>query len=159
MAHVERTLTTTTDIHSVWDYLTDFRTSEEWDPPTVSTERTSGDGGVGTTYHNVSSFLGSQSEVDYVVSAIEPLERFELRGDAGKSLDLHDTITFERLPDGGTQVTYRAEFHTHGAAKLAEPLLPPGLKILGDKVAASLQEHLDALGAGATAADGSGLQA
>ena len=67
MAHVERTLTTSTDIHTVWDYLTDFRTSEEWDPPTVSTERTSGDGGVGTTYHNVSSFLGSQSEVDYVV--------------------------------------------------------------------------------------------
>jgi len=154
MAHVERTLTTTTDIHTVWDYVTDFRTTEEWDPPTVSTERTSGDGGVGTTYHNVSSFLGSQSEVDYVVCAVEPLERFELRGDAGKSLDLHDTITFERLPEGGTRVTYRAEFRTHGAAKFAEPLLPPGLKILGDKVAASLQEHLDALGA-TTAADGS----
>jgi uncharacterized protein YndB with AHSA1/START domain len=158
MVHVERTLTTTTDIHTVWDYLTDFRTTEEWDPPTVSTERTSGDGGVGTTYHNVSSFLGSQSEVDYVVSAVEPLERFELRGDAGKSMDLHDTITFERLPEGGTRVTYRAEFRTHGAAKLAEPLLPPGLKILGDKVAASMQERLDALGAGARAADGSGVQ-
>ena len=155
---MERTLTTSTDIHTVWDYLTDFRTSEEWDPPTVSTERTSGDGGVGTTYHNVSSFLGSQSEVDYVVSAVEPLERFELRGDAGKSLDLHDTITFERLPEGGTQVTYRAEFRTHGAAKLAEPLLPPGLKILGDKVADSLLEHLDALGT-RTAADDSGLRA
>lgn len=158
MAHVERTLTTSTDIHTVWDYLTDFRTTEEWDPPTVSTERTSGDGGVGTTYHNVSSFLGSQSEVDYVVSAVEPLERFELRGDAGKSLDLHDTITFERLPEGGTRVTYRAEFGTHGAAKLAEPLLPPGLKVLGDKVAASMQERLDALGT-STAADGAGLEA
>ena len=158
MAHVERTLTTSTDIHTVWDYLTDFRTTEEWDPPTVSTERTSGDGGVGTTYHNVSSFLGSQSEVDYVVSAVEPLERFELRGDAGKSLDLHDTITFERLPEGGTRVTYRAEFRTHGAAKLAEPLLPPGLKVLGDKVAASMQERLDALGT-STAADGAGLEA
>lgn len=158
MAHVERTLTTSTDIHTVWDYLTDFRTTEEWDPPTVSTERTSGDGGVGTTYHNASSFLGSQSEVDYVVSAVEPLERFELRGDAGKSLDLHDTITFERLPEGGTRVTYRAEFRTHGAAKLAEPLLPPGLKVLGDRVAASMQERLDALGT-STAADCAGIQA
>ena len=158
MAHVERTLTTSTDIHTVWDYLTDFRTTEQWDPPTVSTERTSGDGGVGTTYHNVSSFLGSESEVDYVVSAVEPLERFELRGDAGKSVDLHDTITFERLPEGGTRVTYRAEFRTHGAAKLAEPLLPPGLKILGDRVAATMQERLDALGT-STAADGSGVQA
>lgn len=158
MAHVERTLRTDTDIHVVWDYLTDFTTTEEWDPPTRSTERTSGDGGVGTTYHNVSSFLGTETEVDYVVSAVVPLERFELRGDAGKSMDLHDTVTFERLPEGGTEVTYRAEFHPHGAAKLAEPLLPPGLKVLGDKVAASLQERLDALGT-TTAADGSGVQA
>jgi len=30
MAHVERTLTTTTDIHTVWDYLTDFRTTFKW---------------------------------------------------------------------------------------------------------------------------------
>ena len=158
MAHVERTLRTDTDIHVVWDYLTDFITTEEWDPPTQSTERTSGDGGVGTTYRNVSSFLGTETEVDYVVSAVVPLERFELRGDAGKSMDLHDTITFERRPEGGTTVTYRAEFTTHGAAKLAEPLLPPWLKILGDRVASSLQERLDALGS-AEAADGSGVTA
>lgn len=56
-------------------------------------------------------------------------------------------------------MTYRAEFRTHGAAKLTEPLLPAGLKILGEKVATSLQEHLDALDAGATAVDGSGTQA
>ena len=158
MAHVERTLTTDTDIHVVWDYLTDFTTTEEWDPPTRSTERTSGDGGVGTTYHNVSSFLGAESEVDYVVSAVVPLERFELCGDAGTSMDLHDTITLKPRPEGGTSVTYRAEFHPHGAAKLAEPLLPPGLKVLGDRVAASLQERLDALGS-AEAVDGSGVTA
>lgn len=157
MAHVERTLTTSTDIHTVWDYLTDFTTTEEWDPPTVSTTRTSGDGGVGTTYHNVSSLLGSENEVDYVVSAVVPLERFEVRGDAGTSMDLHDTITFERPPEGGTRVTYRAEFIPHGAAKLAEPLLPPGLKLLGDKVAGRLQECLDGLGT-TTTADGSGLR-
>jgi uncharacterized protein YndB with AHSA1/START domain len=156
MAHVERTLTTDTDIHVVWDYMTDFTNTEEWDPPTRSTERTSGDGGVGTVYHNVSSFLGTETEVDYVVSTVVPLERFELRGDAGKSMGLHDTITFERLPEGGTRLTYRAEFHPHGAAKLAEPLLPPGLKILGDKVAACMQEKLDALGT-STAVDGSGV--
>ena len=35
-------------------YLSDFTTTNEWDPGTVSTERVSGDGGVGTTYHNTS---------------------------------------------------------------------------------------------------------
>lgn len=145
MPSVERTVTTRTGIQQVWEYLSDFRTSEEWDPPSKTTERTSGDGGVGTTYHNVSEFLGSETEVDYEVTAFEPQQRFQLRGDAGDSLDLLDTITFRSTEDGGTEVTYHAEFTPRGAAKLAEPLMPVGLKLLADKVADSMKERLDAL--------------
>ena len=58
MASVERTITVSQPIAKVWAYLSDFTTTEEWDPPTVSTVRRSGDGGVGTTYSNVSKFLG-----------------------------------------------------------------------------------------------------
>ena len=49
MPSVERTVTVTQPIEKVWAYLSDFRTTEEWDPPTVSTVRTSGDGGVAFT--------------------------------------------------------------------------------------------------------------
>ncbi len=80
MPSVERTLTVDKPIEQVWEYLSDFRTSEEWDPPTVSTERTSGDGGVGTTYRNVSKFLGNETEVAYEVTEYVERERYQLRG-------------------------------------------------------------------------------
>lgn len=144
MPDVERTVTVSTPLPQVWDYLKDFRSSEEWDPPTVSTTRTGGDGGVGTTYHNVSKFLGSETEVDYVVTEYVEQQVLQLKGDAG-SLDLLDTITFSATPEGGTAVTYKAEFDPHGAAKLAEPLMPVALKLLADKVAESLHDRLEQL--------------
>lgn len=140
MPSVERTVHTDQPIEKVWAYLSDFRTTEEWDPPTVSTTRTSGDGGVGTTYHNVSKLLGSEQEVDYVVTEHAVEQTFQLEGDAG-SIKLRDTITFERV-GAGTSVTYHAEFTPEGTAKLAEPLMPLGLKVLADKVAASMEERL-----------------
>lgn len=143
MPSVERTVTVDQPIEKVWSYLSDFRSTEEWDPPTVSTTRTSGDGGVGTAYHNVSKFLGSETEVEYIVTEHVAQQRFQLRGDAG-SLDLLDTITFEETPTG-TSVTYHAEFAPRGATKLVEPLMPPALNALADKVAASMEEQLKAL--------------
>ncbi len=143
MPSVERTITVQQPVDKVWAYLSDFTTTEEWDPPTVSTERTSGDGGVGTTYHNVSKILGTEQDVDYVVTEHVEGSRIQLAGDAG-SIKLLDTITFESTPDG-TVVTYHAEFTPEGAAKLALPLMPVGLKILADRVAASLEEKLQQL--------------
>ena len=143
MPSVERTIVVDQPPAKVWAYLSDFRTSEEWDPPTVSTVRTSGDGGVGTTYHNVSKILGTEQDVDYVVTEYVEGSRLQLAGDAG-SIKLLDTITVEQ-EGSGTSVTYHAEFDPQGAAKLAEPVLPVALKLLADKVAASLEEKLQAL--------------
>ncbi|HET9422715.1 MAG TPA: SRPBCC family protein [Nocardioides sp.] len=148
MASVERTITVSQPIGKVWAYLSDFTNTEEWDPPTVSTVRNSGEGGVGTTYSNVSKFLGHETETQYVVTEHEVGSLLQLEGDAG-SVKVLDTITFASSSDvagnGLTTVTYRSEFRPVGAAKLVEPLLPPALKILGDKVAASLEKRLSAL--------------
>ncbi len=144
MPHVERTITVDQPLAKVWDYLSDFTTTEEWDPPTRSTVRVSGDGGVGTKYHNVSEILGSDQEVDYTVTEYVEQQRFQLRGEAGKSLTTIDTMTFE-THGAGTAVTYHADFELHGPAKLTTPLMPPALKILADRVAASLEERLSAL--------------
>ena len=140
MPAIDRTITVTGDQQQVWDYLADFTTTEEWDPPTRSTERTSGDGGVGTTYRNVSRLLGKDAEVTYTVVAHEAPHRLELDGVAG-SVDLHDTIWVSQDGDR-VSVRYRAEFHPHGVARLVEPLLPVGLKRLGDEAAAQLEECL-----------------
>lgn len=144
MTTVERTIEVDQPVAKVWAYVSDFRTTEEWDPPTVSTERTSGDGGVGTTYLNTSKLLGHETQVTYRVTEFEPESRLQLAGDAGTSLDLLDTITLEPTATG-TRLTYHAEFTPSGVGKLAEPLLPPALKILGDRVADSLRDHLQRL--------------
>ena len=54
---------------------------------------------------------------------------------------LHDTLTVEQA-GADVRVTYRAEFHPEGAAKLATPLLPPALKALGDAAAEQMEECL-----------------
>ena len=151
---VERTVTTATPLPVVWEYLSDFTHAAQWDPPTVSCELVSGTGEVGSTYRNVSGFLGSETEVTYEVTERVPQQRFQLRGDAGSSLDVLDTMTFVETTEGGTTVTYHADFDLHGAASLGEPLLPPALEALASRVASSLQRSLDGL-PGGTGADAS----
>ena len=63
MPSITRTFTTTAPPDAAHAYLADFRNAEAWDPGTKSCERTGGDGGVGTTYRNVSSFLGELDEI------------------------------------------------------------------------------------------------
>ncbi|WP_148613490.1 SRPBCC family protein [Nocardioides rubriscoriae] len=143
MPVVERTITVDQSPETVWRFLADFTTTEEWDPPTVSTERISGDGGVGTTYHSVAKFRGRRTEVDYVVTDYVEGRRLRLRGDA-TGLEVVDTFTLEPTPAGGSQVTYEARFRRRvGPA----PVDLPSMRRLGDFVAESLQESLEHLSA------------
>lgn len=143
MQSIERTITVTTPLERVWDYLTDFTNTESWDPPTQSTTRVTGSGDVGTVYRNVSRILGRDVEIDYTVVRREPMRVFQLEGSTS-SMKMLDTMTFAG-GDSGTTVTYRAEFHPEGAAKLVEPLMPLGLKRLGDKSADQLEKRLNEL--------------
>lgn len=143
MPTIERTITVDRPLDLVWGFLTDFTTTEQWDPPTVTTERVSGDGGPGTVYRNVSSMLGKEVEVEYTVVELEPRSLFRLSGSA-HGMDLLDTMRFEETADG-VAITYTAEFRPHGVAKLVEPLMPLGLKKLGDDAARSMQETLQRL--------------
>ena len=147
MKHLERVVTVHQPAATVWDYLSDFRSTNDWDPGTVKTERTSGDGGLGTTYLNTSKFLGNTTEIVYTVTELEPGRRITLRGE-NKSVTTTDTITVEGQEDGGvsrTVVTYRADFEFHGIAKMTEPALGVPLKKLGDEAEAGLQKALSAL--------------
>lgn len=138
---IVRTVTVDRPVERVFAYLSDFTTTNEWDPGTVRTTRQSGDGGVGTRYHNVSEFMGRQTELTYVVLEVSPTEVFRLRGE-NKTLVAHDTMTFTPTGDGGTTVTYRAEFDLKGLAKLSAPFLAPAFKRLGDEAEDGLREAL-----------------
>jgi hypothetical protein len=57
---MRKTVVTDKPLGRVFDYLSDFTTTTDWEPGTVATVRQQGDGGVGTTYLNSSEFLGTQ---------------------------------------------------------------------------------------------------
>ena len=147
---INRTIETDTPLTEVFSYLSDFRSTNDWDPGTVETTLKSGDGGVGTIYHNVSSFMGRETELDYTVTALEDGKRFQLRG-VNATTEAVDTMVFTRTPSGGTRVEYDADFSFKGAFKYIAPVLTPalwlGFKKLGDEAEKGMKRELDKLGA------------
>jgi carbon monoxide dehydrogenase subunit G len=137
---IERTITTDRPIEAVFAYLSDFTNTTDWDPGTVRTTRTSGDGGVGTVYANTSKFLGRESDLAYTVLEKADNAKFALRG-VNKTVTAYDTMTF-RSVGGGTEVTYAADFEFSGVAKFLGPLLGPALKKLGDDAEAGMSKAL-----------------
>ena len=136
---LQRSVETTATPAQVFAYLSDFTTTNEWDPGTVRTELVSGDGGVGTTYHNTSSFMGRETELTYVVQTHQPDRLFALRGE-NDTVTAHDSM--EIAPLGAAPVTYTADFAFQGITKYLAPLLKPALKKLGDEAEAGLREAL-----------------
>jgi uncharacterized protein YndB with AHSA1/START domain len=138
---IERSITLTKAPDEVFAYLQDFTNTEEWDPGTVRTTRIDGDGGVGTRYHNVSRFLGRETELTYLVEVADAPHRLRLRGE-NKTVVSNDIMTLQPTASGGTELTYRAEFEFKGAARFAAPLLAPALKRLGDEAEEGLRRAL-----------------
>lgn len=140
---IQRTVTVDRPLDRVFAYLVDFTTTTEWDPGTVETTLLSGTGEVGSTYRNVSKFMGKQTELVYAVIDLEPGRRFALRGE-NKTVIAHDTMTFSGDEQQST-VTYEARFDFQGVAKLVAPLLAPALKKLGDDAEKGLRTALERL--------------
>jgi uncharacterized protein YndB with AHSA1/START domain len=147
---IERTIHTDASPEQVWDFLSDFTTTEQWDPPTRSTRRVEGLGGVGTRYHNVSHVMGRDIDIDYTVVEAVPPHRLQLHG-SSSSMTMVDTISLapRSADDGagtrGTVVTYRAEFRPEGMARIAAPVLPRVLERIGDDAAERMAQCLRAL--------------
>ena len=140
---VSRTFTTTAPPEAVFDYLADFTNAEEWDPGTVSCERVSGDGGIGTVYRNVSSFLGRTTEITYTTVEAERPTRIHLIG-RNDQFEGHDVLGI-RASGTGSEVTYTAEFSFKGAARFAAPVVAAYLPVLAHKTVGRLRSCLDGL--------------
>jgi len=140
---LQKTVVVDKPLDAVFGYLSDFTTTTEWDPGTVTTVTQHGDGRVGTTYLNTSTFLGRTTELTYVVQELVPGERIRLRGE-NKSVVAVDTMTFHMV-DAGTEVTYSAEFTFKGPARFVAPLFKPALERLGQQAQAGLYRALNKL--------------
>ncbi len=139
-----RVIEVATPIDRAFAYLADFTTTNQWDPGTVTTTLLAGNGGVGTTYANISTFLGQRSELTYTVIELQPDERLVLRG-VSPTLVAVDTLTFASTATGGTRLTYAADFTFSGLGRFVVPLLAPAFKRFGDRAAEGLRSHLDRL--------------
>ncbi len=130
---------TTLDATRTYAYLRDFSNATEWDAGTLSRERLSGDGGVGSTYRNVSSFAGQKVELTYTVERDErPV--FVIVGRT-ETMTGRDTITV--TPQGsGALVDYRAEFEI-AVPWLIRPIVRLLLKRLERQTGRQLKRTLD----------------
>ena len=142
--HVERTFTVPRPVEEVFDYLGDFTHTEAWDPGTVSTTRTSGDGGLGTTYANTSQFMGRRVELVYETITFQRPTKVQFRG-RNKQSTATDSMTFTPTADGATSIHYRADFVFHGILKHIAPL------VVGRKIDALADETVEQIVATLTA--------
>jgi len=140
---LRRTVTTRWDADSVFAYLLDFEHAEEWHSGTVSCERLTGDGGIGTRYRNVSKFLGRETTLDYEVEKIVPGRNFVITGE-NKTVISKDTVIVTPAANGGAEVEYRADMTFKGVAGVISPLLSPFLKKLADDTETQLRSTLEA---------------
>ncbi|QYJ03337.1 SRPBCC family protein [Nocardioides panacisoli] len=140
---ISRSVATTASPDAVYAYLSDFTTTNEWDPGTVETTRASGDGGVGTTYDNVSEFNGRRTELTYEVVDLDPGRRIELHGE-GKSATAVDVMEIEPT-EHGCRVTYTADIRLKGVLRLAEPFIRGAFTKLGDEAEVGLRDALEKL--------------
>ena len=138
-----KTIVVEKPLDAVFGYLSDFTTTTDWDPGTVTTMRRHGDGGVGTTYLNTSTFVGRKTQLTYIVGEFIPGKRIRLRGE-NKTVIAVDTLTFRPVASG-TEVTYAAEFTFKGPSRIVAPLLKPAFERLGNEAEAGMRKALNRL--------------
>jgi carbon monoxide dehydrogenase subunit G len=143
MARFAEVIEVSRPLEQAFAYVADFTTAAEWDPGIVSSRRTSGDGGVGTTYAVDAEFRGKTLPFAYTVTVLEPNRRIVLHGEGDKATS-DDDITFEPTADGGTRITYDADLRLKGVLRLAEPFLAGAIRTMGAKALAGLKAVLDA---------------
>ena len=146
MARYRASIETQWTPEEAFAYLSDFSTSEEWDPGVVEAKRVGGGAvgggavGEGTEFRLVAEFLARKTPLTYRLVEYEPSRAVTFVGE-NASVVSHDRITFETTATG-TRVTYDAELSLKGLLRLADPLLALAFNRVGDRALAGLGEVL-----------------
>jgi carbon monoxide dehydrogenase subunit G len=132
MAHYYAKLDTRESPDDVFAYLSDFSTTQEWDPGVVEAKRlTEGEIGEGTQFRLVTRFLRRQTVLTYTVVEYDAPNAVTFRGENARVVSV-DRITVEPHQDG-TRLTYTADLSLKGHFKFATPLLGPAFASIGDR--------------------------
>lgn len=143
MAHYNASVDTARPPDEMFAYLSDFSSTQEWDPGVIEAERL-GDAPVrnGTEFRLLASFLGRKIPLTYRIVEYDPPSAVTFRGESSTVVSL-DRITFEPS-ERGTRITYDADLALKGPFKLASPLLEVAFKRVGARALAGLHKTLDA---------------
>ncbi|WP_353649918.1 SRPBCC family protein [Nakamurella sp. A5-74] len=143
MTVTTRTFTVVPKPAEVLEYLADFGNAEQWDPGTVSCTRLdSGPVTIGSSWRNVSKFIGREVELTYTLrESTASRVVLEGRNDSATSTD-----TMEVVPNGaGSRITYTADLEMHGVAKLATPIVKVVFEKLGNDTEDQMSDVLNGL--------------
>ena len=142
MARYRATINTRQDPEAAFAYLSDFSTSQEWDPGVVEAERLDPGKalGPGTQFRLVAEFMGRQTPITYRIVVYEPPYVVTFVGE-NKTAVSRATITFEAT-SGGSRVTYDAALKLKGLLRVADPLLRIAFRRTGNRARAGLTSAL-----------------
>jgi polyketide cyclase/dehydrase/lipid transport protein len=142
MARYTATLDTPRERHDVAAYLSDFSTTQEWDPGVVEAQRLDdGPVGLGSRFRVVARFLGRRAELTYEIVRRDADALVTLRGENATVVSL-DTMRFSDTPEGGTRVSYEADLSLKGPLRVLDPLLAVAFNRVGDRATAGLRAKL-----------------
>jgi len=143
MARYKASVDTLLGRDEMFAYLSDFSSTQEWDPGVVEAAQLS-DPPVheGSEFRVVAEFLGRKTELIYRVVEYDPPNAVTVRGENASVVSL-DRITFQQVGEA-TRITYDADLALKGAFRLADPLLALAFKRVGDRALAGMRSTLAA---------------
>ena len=122
MVKVKTSVVINRPVEEVFKFWEDPNNDAQWQTGLVESKQTSeGSPGVGTTFLNVSQFLGRRLEFTVEITEYEPNRRVGFNITSGP-FPFSGTTGFEAV-EGGTKLTLEAEGDVSGVFKLAEPLV------------------------------------
>jgi len=142
MAHYNASLDTPRPPEEMFAYLSDFSSTQEWDPGVIEAKRL-GDAPVrkGTEFRLLAVFLRRKTPLTYRIVEYDPPSAVTFRAESSTVVSL-DRITFEPS-ERGTRITYDADLALKGPFRLADPLLGIAFKRVGARALAGLRRTLE----------------
>ncbi len=141
MAHYRASIDTEQSREAVFAYLSDFSTTEKWDPGVTRAERVNDTAvGEGAEFRLVAKFLGRKTTLTYRIVEYDPPGAVAFLGENATVIS-RDRITLETT-EKGTRVTYDADLALKGPLRVADPLLGLAFNRVGDRALGGLRRTL-----------------
>jgi len=141
MATFENAVTIRRTVEDVFRFLADFENVPKWNHAIVETRKVSEEPeGVGTIYHQIRS-VPSRSEERFEVTAYDPPQRLEVRGQLGP-FPSRLSYALDAIPEG-TRVTNTVELALRGPARLVGLVAVPRVRVAVAANLGKLKELLE----------------